>query len=98
MGTGTFAQDIGGEELNIAPDLKFPLSAEYTIPAGGLPFDSFVIASCQWQDDVNLSRLADSDAKRKNCGVLDLEGLVQLRQGGYKATLIVNKVLDEEFV
>ncbi len=98
MGTGRNAQDLSGEDLNNSPDLKFTLSAEYTIPAGDLPFEFFVNASYQWQDDVNFSLLADPGAEQEAYGVLNLSvGLVERQESRYKATLFVNNLLDEEY-
>lgn len=97
-GTGSFAQDLSGEDLNNSPDLKFTVSAEYNIPAGDLPFDFFVNASYQWQDDVNFSLLADPGAEQESYGVLNLSvGLIERDKGRYRATLFVNNVTDEEY-
>ena len=98
MGTGAFAQDLSGEELNNSPDLKLTLSAEYTISGGDLPFDFFINGSYQWQDDVNFSLLADPGAEQDSYGVLNLSvGLTERENRRYTATLFVNNVTDEEY-
>ena len=98
MGTGSSAQDLSGEELNNSPDLKLTLSTEYTLPTDSLPFDFFINAAYQWQDNVNFSLLADPGAEQDSYGILNLSiGLVERQEGRYKATLFVNNLMDEEY-
>ncbi len=98
VGTGSFVQDLSGEDLNNSPDLKFTLSAEYNIPVETMPFDFFVNAAYQWQDDVNFSLLADPGAEQEAYGVMNLSvGLVEREDARYKVTLFVNNLFDEEY-
>ena len=99
MGTGSFAQDLGGEDLNNSPDLKFTLSAEYFAPLEDLPISLFVNLSYQWQDDVNFDLLGDPGAEQDSYGVANLNvGIVESANERYSVTLFVNNLFDEDYV
>ena len=99
MGTGRSAQDLGGEDLNNSPDLKFTVSAEYLVPLESLPFDGFLNLSYQWQDDVNFSLLGDPGAEQKAYGVANLSlGIIDSVDERYTVTLFVNNLFDEDYV
>ena len=98
MGTGQMAQDLGGEDLNNSPDLKFTVSAEYFLPFENLPFDGFVNLSYQWQDDVSFSLLGDPGAKHDAYGIANLSlGVIESRSERYSLTLFVNNLFDEDY-
>ena len=99
MGTGSFVQDLGGEDLNNSPDLKLTISAEYYTPLGDLPFDGFVNLSYQWQDDVNFSLLNDPGSQQDSYGIANLSlGIVESESERYSVTLFVNNLFDEDYV
>ena len=92
-------QDLGGEELNNSPDLKFTISAEYYAPLEDLPISAFVNLSYQWQDDVNFSLLGDPGAEQDSYGVANLNiGIVESANERYSVTLFVNNLFDEDYV
>ncbi len=99
MGTGRQAQDLGGEDLNNSPDLKFTVSAEYLLPFENLPFDGFFNLSYQWQDDVNFSLLGDPGSEQEAYGIANLSlGIVESANERYTVTLFVNNLFDEDYV
>ena len=99
MGTGRQAQDLGGEDLNNSPDLKFTVSAEYLLPFENLPFDGFFNLSYQWQDDVNFSLLGDPGSEQDAYGIANLSlGIVESANERYTVTLFVNNLFDEDYV
>lgn len=99
MGTGRQAQDLGGEDLNNSPDLKFTVSAEYLLPFENLPFDVFFNLSYQWQDDVNFSLLGDPGSEQEAYGIANLSlGIVESANERYTVTLFVNNLFDEDYV
>ena len=99
MGTGAFAQDLGGEDLNNSPDFKFTISAEYFLPMEGLPFSGFANLSYQWQDDVNFSLLGDPGAHQDSYGIANLSlGIVESGSQRYSVTVFVNNLFDEDYV
>ncbi len=99
MGTGTFTQDLGGEDLNNSPDLKFTVSAEYYAPLSDLPVSAFINLSYQWQDDVNFSLLGDPGAEQDAYGIANLSiGLVESESERFSVTLFVNNLFDEDYV
>ena len=98
MVVGT-AQDLGGEDLNNSPDLKFTVSAEYLLPLENLPFNGFFNLSYQWQDDLNFSLLADPGAEQKAYGIVNLSlGIAESANERYTVTLFVNNLFDEDYV
>lgn len=99
MGTGRQAQDLGGEDLNNSPDLKFTVSAEYLLPFENLPFNGFFNLSYQWQDDVNFSLLGDPGSEQEAYGIANLSlGIVESANERYTVTLFVNNLFDEDYV
>ena len=99
MGTGRRAQDLGGEDLNNSPDLKFTVSAEYLLPFENLPFNGFANLSYQWQEDVNFSLLGDPGAEQGAYGIANLSlGIVDSASERYSVTLFVNNLLDDDYV
>ncbi len=99
MGTGRSAQDLGGEDLNNSPELKFTVSAEYLVPLESLPFDGFLNLSYQWQDDVNFSLLGDPGTEQNAYGVANLSlGIIDSVDERYTVTLFVNNLFDEDYV
>ena len=99
MGTGRMAQDLGGEDLNNSPDLKFTVSAEYLLPLQDVPFDGFANLSFQWQDDLNFSLLGDPGAKQDAYGIVNLSlGIIDSVSERYSVTLFVHNLFDEDYV
>ena len=99
MGTGGRAQDLGGEDLNNSPDLKFTVSGEHVLPLASLPFNGFINLSYRWQDDVHFDLLADPGTQQKAYGVVNLSiGIVDRDEERYAVTLFVNNLFDEDYV
>ena len=99
MGTGRMGLDLGGEDLNNSPDLKFTVSAERLLPWEDLPFDGFVNLSLQWQDDLNFSLLGDPGAEQDAYGIANLSlGIVDSVSERYSVALFVHNLFDEDYV
>ncbi len=97
-GSGIFVQDLAGENLNNAPDLKFTFGAQYLVPLATLPFDGFVNASYLWQDDVIFDLKQDPGTKQDSYGLLNASvGIAERERERYRVTLFVNNLLDEDY-
>jgi len=91
-------QDLSGKDLSNAPDLKVTLAGEYTLPLQSMPFDGFFNFSYQWQDDVSLNLMGNPDLMQEAYGIVNISMGVDSKEGGYRATLFVNNLLDESYI
>lgn len=98
LGSGVFVQDLAGAPLNNSPEYKVALGGQYIQPLDNLPFDGFVNASYQWQDDVIFDLKQDPGTKQDSYGVLNMSvGINERTQDRYRVTLFVYNVFDEHY-
>ena len=97
-GSGVYAQDLSGKDLNNSPDWKFALGVDYQLPLPSLPFDGFITGSYTWQDELNFSLSNNPATVHDSYGVANFTIGIQERQNNrYTVSLFVNNAFDEEY-
>lgn len=97
-GSGVNGQNLAGKDLNNSPDLKFTLNADYRMPLGSLPFDGFINANYNWQDDIVFDLLQNPLTRQDSYGTFNLNvGIVEAEDARYKVTIFVQNLFDEDY-
>ena len=97
-GSGVNGQNLAGKDLNNSPDLKFTLNADYRMPLSSLPFDGFINANYNWQDDIVFDLLQNPLTRQDSYGTFNLNvGIVEAEDARYKVTIFVQNLFDEDY-
>lgn len=91
-------QDLDGSSLPNAPEWKYYVAANYTMPLGDLPFDGFVDLSYNWQDETHFGLSDGPIGSQDSYGIANLSvGIMEKDAGRYQVTLFVNNIADESY-
>lgn len=91
-------QDLSGKGLSNSPELKLTLAGEYGLPLEAMPFDGFFNFSYLWQDEVSFDLMGNPDLMQEAYGVLNVSMGIDSQEGGYRATLFINNLLDQPYI
>jgi iron complex outermembrane receptor protein len=91
-------QDVRGESMPQAPELKFTLASAYLIETDDLPVNFSVNAAYRWQDDTLYALDQDENKVQKAYGVLDLSLDVLDKEQRFAVSVYIDNVLDKEYV
>lgn len=99
-GTTTTADDqqnLAGGRLPDSPKWKANIAIAYTLPLPTLPFDGFVQANYNWQDDTQFSLANNPLTVQEAYGVVDASVGVQSRDGGYTLKIYTRNLFNQAY-
>jgi iron complex outermembrane receptor protein len=98
---GIFTQDLGGEDLQNSPELKFNIAGTYYWPqisASWLPGDVFLNAAYVWTDAVNHDLQLAPWMEADSYDMLNVSaGLEVVGDVSYTITVFANNLLDDNY-
>ena len=90
-------KDYSGGQLSNAPEWKFNVNGRYDIDLSNMPFNMYLAAAYQWQDDIQYSLDQNPDTIQDAYGILDGSVGFVSESGRYKLTIFGKNLLDQDY-
>lgn len=90
-------QDVSGNDMVLAPELSYNVSARLDFPLDSMPFTAYAMLVYTYQDDIAYSLTYDPKLVQSDYGLVDAFVGIEDKEGHYSVALFGKNLTDEFF-